>query len=93
MTVRGRILSEKKYAGTWLISEKTGAVPVELNERAEATTSSYFKTGGFLQCIYSVFVINKYTNFEFLMCINLIWQMTNFWKCCTDYTSRFWGMK
>ena len=46
MTVRGpsegKILSEKKYRGTALISEKTEALYVELNERAEAATNNFF---------------------------------------------------
>ena len=37
-----------------LISEKTEAFYAELNERAEATTSSYSVAGDFLQCVYSV---------------------------------------
>ena len=41
---------------TGLISEKTEALYVELNERAEAVTSSYSAPGDFPQCIYSVFV-------------------------------------
>ena len=39
-----------------LISEKTEAFYVELNERAEAATSSYSAPGDFSQYIYSVFV-------------------------------------
>ena len=44
----GWILSEKKYDGTRLISEKTN--------RAEAGTSSYSATGNFLQYICSILV-------------------------------------
>ena len=44
----------EKYGGTGLISEKTEALYAELNERAEAATSSYSVTGEFLQYIYSV---------------------------------------
>ena len=44
------------YGGTGLISEKTEALYAELNERAEAATSSYSATGAFLQYIYSVLV-------------------------------------
>ena len=40
--VRGKILSEKKYGSTGLISEKTKALYVELNERAEVVTSNFF---------------------------------------------------
>ena len=36
-----KILSEKKYGGTGLISEKTEAFYVELNERAEAATNNF----------------------------------------------------
>ena len=50
----GRILSEKKYGGTGLISEKTEALYAGLNERGEAATSSYSVTGDFLQYIYSL---------------------------------------
>ena len=51
----GRILSEKKYVGTGLISEETEALYAELNERMESATSSYSATTDFLQYIYSVF--------------------------------------
>ena len=47
------ILSEKKCGGTGLISEKTQAFYIELNERAEAAISSYFASGNFLQYIYA----------------------------------------
>ena len=47
---------KKKYGGTGLISEKRKAFYVELNERAEAATSSYFAPGDFSQYIYSVAV-------------------------------------
>ena len=50
----GRILSEKKYRSTVLVSEKTEVLYAELIERAEAATSSYSVTGNFLQYIYSV---------------------------------------
>ena len=39
-----------------LISEKTQALHVNLNERAEAATSSYSAPGGYSQYIYSVLV-------------------------------------
>ena len=52
----GRILSEKKYEGTELLSKETEAFYVELNERAEAATSSTSETGDFLQYIFSVLV-------------------------------------
>ena len=48
------MLSEKKYGSTVLISEKMEAFYAELNERAEAATSSYSVTGDFLECVYSV---------------------------------------
>ena len=58
LTLRGpfhrRILSEKKYGGMGLISEKTEVLYTELNERAEAATGSYSGTGDSLQHIYSV---------------------------------------
>ena len=52
----GKILSEQKYGSAGLISEKTEVLYVELNERAEAATSSYSAPGDFSQCIYSVLV-------------------------------------
>ena len=56
----GRILSEKKSGGTGLISEKTETLYAELNERAEAATSSYSVTGDFLQYIYSALVTKNH---------------------------------
>ena len=44
----------KKVGGTGLISEKTEALYAELNERAEAATSSCAVTDDFLHYIYSV---------------------------------------
>ena len=56
----GRILSEKKkkkkYWGIELLSEKTEAWHAELDEIAEAATSSYSAAVGFLQYIYLVLV-------------------------------------
>ena len=46
----------KKYGGTGLISEKTGTLYVELNERTKAATSSYSVPSDFSQHIYSVLV-------------------------------------
>ena len=54
----GRILSEKKYGGTGLISEKTEVLYVDFNETAEAATGSYPVTGDYLRHIYSVPVSN-----------------------------------
>ena len=45
----------KKYGGTGLISEKTEALYVELNERAAAAISSYSAPDDFSQHTYSVF--------------------------------------
>ena len=56
LTIRGKILSEKKYEGTGLISDKTEAFYVELNEKAEAATSSYSAPDYFSQYVYSVLV-------------------------------------
>ena len=56
------MLSEKKYGGTRLISEKTEAFYTELNERAEAATSIYSVRGDFLQYIYSVPVNKNHQN-------------------------------
>ena len=48
-----RILGEKKkYEGMGLISEKTEVLYIELNERAEAATSSYSGTGNSLYTAY-----------------------------------------
>ena len=49
-----RVLNEKKYGGTGLISEKTEALYVELNERAETATNRYSATDDFLQ--YNIFI-------------------------------------
>ena len=38
----GRILSDKKYGGMGLLSEKIEALHAEFNKRAEEATSSYF---------------------------------------------------
>ena len=48
------MLSEKKYGGTGLISEKTDILCAEFNERAEAATGSYSVAGDSLQYIYYV---------------------------------------
>ena len=48
------MLSERKYGGTRLISEKTEVLYTELNERAEAATGSYSGTGDSLQFVYSL---------------------------------------
>ena len=45
----GNILSEKRYGGTGLPSEKTKAMHVEFNERAEVVTSSYSAAVEYLQ--------------------------------------------
>ena len=52
----GKVLSEKKYGGTGLVSEKTKALFAKLNQRVEAATSSYSATGEFLKYIYSMLV-------------------------------------
>ena len=56
------ILSEKKYGGTGLISEKTEVLYAELNKRAEAATCCYSLTGDSLQYIYSVPVTKNHLN-------------------------------
>ena len=55
----GKILNEKKYGGMGLISKKTEALYVKLNEKAEGATSSYSTSGDFSRYIYSVFVAKK----------------------------------
>ena len=47
----GKILSEKEYGGTGLISEKTEALYVKLNEIAEADGCSYSAPDDFSQYI------------------------------------------
>ena len=56
------MLSEKKYGGTGLISEKTEVLYAELNERAVAATSSYSVAGSSLQYVYSVPVTKNHRN-------------------------------
>ena len=56
----GRNLSEKKYGGTGLLSEKTEALYTGHNERVEAATSSYSATGEFLQYFYFVLVVENH---------------------------------
>ena len=45
-----------KYGGTGLFSEKAKALHADLNERAEAATSSYSEEVNFSQYIYLVLV-------------------------------------
>ena len=47
----GRILNEKKYSSTGLLSEKAEDLYAEFNETAEAAISSYSATGYFLICL------------------------------------------
>ena len=54
----------KKNGGTGLISKKMEVLYAELNERAEAATSSYSVTGDSLQYIYSVPVTKNHWNIE-----------------------------
>ena len=60
-----KIFSEKKNGSAGLISEKTEALYAELNEKAEAVTSSYSATGDFLQYIYSVLVAKNHQEIRF----------------------------
>ena len=60
----GRSLSEKKYGGTRLVSQKAEVLYAEINERVEAANSSYFATGEFLQYIYSVFVVKNHQKIQ-----------------------------
>ena len=48
------------YRGTGLVSKKPGPLYTELNERVEATTSSYSATIEILQYIYSVLVAKNH---------------------------------
>ena len=50
----------KKYGSTGLICEKTEALYAKLRERQEAFTNSYFKTGHFLEYIYSLLVAKNH---------------------------------
>ena len=54
----------KKIWRTRLISEKTEVLHIELNERAEAATGSYFGTGDSLQHSYSVPVSKNHRNIQ-----------------------------
>ena len=47
-----------------LISEKTGVLYAEHNEREEAATDSYSVTGDSLQYIYSVLVTKNHQNIQ-----------------------------
>ena len=51
-----KFLSNFDCGGMGLISEKTEALFVELNEKAESATSSYSAPDNFSQYIYSVLV-------------------------------------
>ena len=53
---------KKKNGRTGLISEKTGILYAELNERVEAAIGSYSVTGDSLQYIYSVPVSKNHRN-------------------------------
>ena len=55
---------KKKNWGTGLISEKTEVLYVELNDRAEATTSKYSAPGDFSQYINSVLVTKNQKNIQ-----------------------------
>ena len=52
----------KKYGGTGLVSEKAEVLYPDLNERAEAVTSSYSVTGDSLRYIYSLPVTKNHRN-------------------------------
>ena len=52
----------KKYGSTGLISEKAEVLYADLNERAEAVTSSYSVTGDSLRYIYSLPVTKNHRN-------------------------------
>ena len=56
----GRIISEKRYRGKRLISEKMEALYSELNQKMEAATNSYSPTDNFLQYVYSVLVTKNH---------------------------------
>ena len=56
----GRILSEKKYGGMGLLSEKPEALHAELNKGTEVATSSYSAEVDFLQYIFSVLVAKNH---------------------------------
>ena len=55
---------KKKLGVTGLISEKTEVLYAELNERAEAATSSYSVTGDSLQYICSVPVTKNHRDIQ-----------------------------
>ena len=51
---------KKEYGGAGLLSEKTETLHEELNERADAATSSYSAEVDFLQYICSVLVAKNH---------------------------------
>ena len=51
---------KKIYGRTGLLSEKTQVLYAELNERAEAATSSYSAAGDFLHYIYCVIMAKNH---------------------------------
>ena len=51
---------KKIYGRTGLLSEKTQVLYAELNERAEAATSSYSAAGDFSQYIYFVIMAKNH---------------------------------
>ena len=55
-----KFLSERKYGDMGLLSEKMEALHAELNERAEAASSSYSGALDFLQYIYSVLLAKNH---------------------------------
>ena len=59
----GRILSKKIWS-MGLISQKTRALHLELNERANVATNSYSATGNFLQYIYYVPVAKNHLKIQ-----------------------------
>ena len=76
----------KKYGDMGLISEKTEAFYVELNERLEAATSSYSAQGDFSQYIYSALVAENQKKIQSRCLVHefpsqiLIWLLSSYIK-------------
>ena len=66
----GRLLSEGKYGGTGLISEKKEVLYAKLNKRVEAATSSYSVTTDFLQHMYSALVAKNHLKIQSRCLVN-----------------------
>ena len=82
------ILNGEKYVGTGLISEKKQVLYVKLNERVEASTSTYSATTNFLQYIY--YALNNTIYYALMTLITVAEQLSYrklliaFMKSCAE---------